>query len=203
MGLGIQTNFRIRVRCIIADFEEVWSFLLLIGVCCSCGDWLWVFQQNSWEIMVFAMCMYFFGTTEKLSGLEVLSFSGVGAYDCQSTFNSKRLGWCIDKRKTRTHWVIEVPVVQRIAFEWPVDMHAWLRWAFQRRPWLSWSAGATSKSAHPRTWKMAAINLCTCEYKHYIDQVSRPGFSCQGHTRNLTNTRILHDYSSQIQQMVA
>jgi hypothetical protein len=20
-------------------------------------------------------------------------------------------------------------------------------------------------------------NLCTCEYKHYIDQVSRPGFS--------------------------
>jgi len=40
MGLGIQTNFRIRVRCIIADFEEVWSFLLLIGVCCSCGDWL-------------------------------------------------------------------------------------------------------------------------------------------------------------------
>jgi len=29
----------------------------------------WVFQQNSWEIMVFVMCMYFFGTTEKLSDL--------------------------------------------------------------------------------------------------------------------------------------
>jgi hypothetical protein len=36
----IQNNFRIRVRCIIADFKEVWSFLLLIRVCCSCGDWL-------------------------------------------------------------------------------------------------------------------------------------------------------------------
>jgi len=34
----------------------------------------WVFQQNSWEIIVFVMYMYFLSATEKLPGLEVLSF---------------------------------------------------------------------------------------------------------------------------------